>query len=108
MQFVQTFIKFWHAQPALRRRRFFHDRATRGTSVKDIQWFDPSGAEMTEKEWKCEFARSLGWLLRGDAIDVNDRGEAVSGENLLILFAQIMAAKSNSCCPHAKEAAPGV
>ena len=86
LQFVQRFIAFWHDQPALQRRRFFHDRATRGSSVKDIQWFNPAGAEMTDAEWKVEFARSLGWQLRGEQIDVDDRGEAVSGETLLILF----------------------
>ena len=86
LKFVQTFIAFWHEQPTLQRRRFFHDRATRGTSVKDIQWFNPSGAEMTDAEWKVGFARSLGWLLRGEKIDVDDQGEAVSGDTLLILF----------------------
>jgi glycogen operon protein len=86
LHFVRTFIAFWHDQPTLQRRRFFHDRETRGTSVKDIRWFSPGGAEMTDAEWKVGFARCLGWLLRGEQIDVDDRGETVSGETLLILF----------------------
>jgi glycogen operon protein len=54
--------------------------------VKDIQWFSPSGSEMTDADWKVEFARSVGWLLRGEQIDVDDQGETVSGDTLLILF----------------------
>jgi isoamylase len=86
LKFVQDFIDFWHNQPTLQRRRFFHDRATRGTSVKDIQWFNASGAEMADSEWKVGFARSLGWLSRGENIDVDDQGEPVSGDTLLVLF----------------------
>jgi glycogen operon protein len=41
---------------------------------------------MSDAEWKVGFARCLGWLLRGEHIDVDDRGEAVSGDTLLILF----------------------
>jgi glycogen operon protein len=86
LQFVQEFIAFWHKQPTLQRRRFFHDRAVRGASIKDIQWFNTAGTEMTDAEWKVGFARCLGWLLRGEQIDVDDRGETVSGDTLLILF----------------------
>jgi len=86
LQFVQELIAFWHKQPTLQRRRFFHDRAVRGATIKDIQWFNPAGAEMTDAEWKVGFARCLGWLLRGEEIDVDDRGETVSGDTLLILF----------------------
>ena len=59
----------------------------RGADVKDIYWLDPSGREMTDEAWNAPFVRSLGVLLVGDAIDeIDERGELVSGDTLLMLL----------------------
>jgi glycogen operon protein len=86
LQFTQTLVAFWKGQPTLQRRRFFHGREFRGAAVQDIQWFNPSGAGMTEADWRVGFARCLGCLLRGENLDISDHGETISGDTLLILF----------------------
>jgi isoamylase len=86
LAFVAKMIDFWRKQPVLQRRRFFHDRAQRGAAVKDIQWFAPTGKEMTNGDWHVPFARSIGCMLVGNDIDVNDSGETVSGDTLFLMF----------------------
>ncbi len=55
--------------------------------VKDISWLAPDGREMTDEAWNADFVRCLGVRLTGDAIDeVNERGEPIVGDTLLILL----------------------
>ena len=71
----------------LRRRKFFQGRRIRGADVKDIAWLDPSGREMTDEAWNSPDVRCLGVRLNGDAIDeVDERGERIVGDTLLLLF----------------------
>ncbi len=84
--FTCRIVQFWNSQPVLQRRRFFHERATRGEEIEDIQWLQPNGVEMLAADWQTGFARSVACLLRGESIDVNDRGEIISGHTLLMLF----------------------
>src|SRR5262245_57254291 len=84
--FTQRLIAFWHGQPVLHQRRFFHGREIRGETIKDIVWFDPSGKEMSPEAWNTGYARSLGLFLRGDRIDTDEYGATISGDTLLILF----------------------
>jgi isoamylase len=85
-EFTKRLIAFWKTQPTLHRRRFFHDRAYRGEEVADILWFRPDGEKMTPPDWQAGFSRSVACLLRGENIDVDDRGETISGATLLMLF----------------------
>jgi len=85
LQFTAKLVRFRLAQPTLRRRRYFQDRSIRG--VKDVAWFSPDGREMTDEAWNADFARSLGMLLSGSAIEeVDERGEPVLGDTLLVLL----------------------
>jgi len=86
LDFTARLMAFRRDQPVLRRRRFFHGRLFRTAAVKDIQWFTPAGAEMTDADWQVDYARALGCLLRGDNLDIGDSGEIVSGDTLLLLF----------------------
>ena len=71
----------------LRRRKFFQGRRIRGADVIDIAWLDPSGREMTDETWNSPDVRCLGVRLNGDAIDeVDERGERIVGDTLLILL----------------------
>ncbi|MFN3925714.1 MAG: glycogen debranching enzyme, partial [Pseudarthrobacter sp.] len=83
LAFTQRCIKLRKDHPVLRRRRFFQERQIRGAQVKDISWFEPSGAEMTNKAWGAHFVRALGVRLAGDMMDeVDHRGEQVTGDTL--------------------------
>jgi glycogen operon protein len=71
----------------LRRRKFFQGRRIRGAGVADIAWLDPAGAEMTDEMWNSPDVRVLGVRLNGDAIqDVDERGERIVGDTLLLLL----------------------
>jgi len=87
LDFTRQIIRFWHAQPVLHRRKFFQGRRIRGSGVKDIAWFDPSGKEMTDEAWNASFVRCLGVRLMGDALqEVNEVGRRIQGETLFLLM----------------------
>ena len=87
LEFVKKCAAIWREQPVLQRRNFFVGRPIRGSEVKDISFFDPSGKEMSDESWDAPFVRSLGVRLAGDVIsDVDERGEPIVGDTLLILM----------------------
>src|SRR5262249_5390636 len=87
LDFVRTMTRIWRAQPVLQRRNFFHGRAIRGSSIKDVSWFDPGGQEMSDKTWAAPSVRCLGVRFAGDLIgDLDERGQPVVGETLLLLL----------------------
>jgi glycogen operon protein len=85
-QFTSRLIHFWRKQPVLRLRRFFHGRSIREESVSYILWYDPSGKPMSNEAWNTGYARCLGVALRGENLDIDEYGETLSGDTLLILF----------------------
>src|SRR5439155_6524759 len=67
------------------RRKYFQGRNIRGG--KDVAWLAPEGREMDDSAWHAGFARTLGMLLSGSAIEeVNERGEPITGDTLLVLL----------------------
>jgi glycogen operon protein len=87
LEFVRQAIRIWTEQPVFQRRKFFQGRRIRGSDIKDISWFDPSGQEMTDEAWGAGFVRCLGVRLAGDVIDeVDDHGERIIGDTLLLLL----------------------
>jgi glycogen operon protein len=87
LDFVRQATLLWRTQPVFQRRRFFQGRGIRGSEVKDISWFDPSGHEMSDESWNAGFVRCLGVRLAGDLIgDFDERGEPIVGETLLVLL----------------------
>ena len=87
LDFVRKCTLIWKEQPVLQRRKFFQGRELRGSGIKDISFFDLSGAEMNDEQWAEPNARSIGIRLAGDEIgDLNDRGEPIRGDTLLLLF----------------------
>jgi glycogen operon protein len=86
LEWVRTCAGIWREQPALQRRKFFMGRAIRGSDIKDISFFEPSGHEMGDDAWGG-FVKCLGVRLAGDMIgDVDDRGEKIIGDTLLLLL----------------------
>jgi isoamylase len=87
LEFVKRLTKIWHDQPVLHRRKFFQGRAIRGTDIKDLSWFEPGGGEMSDAAWNAGYIKCLGVRLAGDLIgDVDERGEPIKGDTLLILL----------------------
>ncbi|HEV3258343.1 MAG TPA: glycogen debranching protein GlgX, partial [Gemmataceae bacterium] len=87
LAFTRRVIRMRHEQPVVQRRKFFHGRAIRGSDIKDLSWFAPSGEEMTDEAWNAGSLRCIGVRLAGDLIgEVDERGERIIGDTLLMLL----------------------
>jgi isoamylase len=87
LDFCRRCSRIWAEQPALQRRKFFQGHKLRGSDIKDLTFFAPSGHEMSDEEWSAPHTRTLGMRLAGDLInEVDERGEPIRGETLLLLI----------------------
>jgi len=87
LEFVRTVSQIWREQPVFQRSTFFQGRSIRGSDIRDISWFNPSGQEMSDADWSAGFVQCLGVRLAGDLIgDVNERGEPVVGDTTLLIL----------------------
>ncbi|MEZ6127647.1 MAG: glycogen debranching protein GlgX [Planctomycetaceae bacterium] len=87
LDFCKAVIRLWHEQPVLKRRNFFQGRRIRGAGVKDIAWLAPTGQELTDHEWNSGCVSAIGVRLNGASIDeVDERGQHVTGDTLLVLL----------------------
>ena len=86
-EFTKRVIKFRKDHPVFRRPKYFMGRRIRGSDVKDLMWFNPSGAEMNDQDWTNGFAKCLGMLVSGSTSDIRDsKAEAVHDDTFLLLF----------------------
>jgi glycogen operon protein len=87
LEFVREVISIRRTQPVFQRRKFFQGRAIFGADIADITWFEPSGRPMGEEAWNAGFNQCFGFHLAGDLIgDVDERGQPVMGDSILILM----------------------
>ncbi|MBV9771124.1 MAG: glycogen debranching enzyme GlgX, partial [Bryobacterales bacterium] len=85
--YTQKLIQIRCNHPNLHRRKFFQDRAIRGSKEKDIVWLRPDGQEMSDEEWGKGWVRSLGLLLNGETVgDVDEDGEQIDDDTFLVLL----------------------
>jgi isoamylase len=86
LAFTHKLIAIRQANPTLRRRHFFRGAAVEGSAHKDVTWLRADGHEMEGQDWGDADAHVLGMLIDGHATDeVDDRGQKVSGDTLLII-----------------------
>ncbi|MEX0714133.1 MAG: glycogen debranching protein GlgX [Pirellulales bacterium] len=86
LEFTRRAIGILSEQPVFHRRRFFHGRSIHGSEARDIAWLDTSGQEMSHDDWGTRFVRCFGVQLSGKNIDMDERGEVISGDTFLLLF----------------------
>ena len=87
LKFCKRCTQILSEQPVLQRRKFFSGRSIRGSGVKDITFYEPSGAEMSDAAWNAGYVKAMGVRLAGDLMnEVDDHGEPVKGDTLLILL----------------------
>lgn len=85
--FVRKLIRFRLQHPIFHRSSFFQGRDLRGTGIKDLTWINPNGTEMADEAWSADFAKILGLMLSGDALDqCSDDGEPIGDETFLLFF----------------------
>lgn len=86
LNFTRRVIAFFHEQPVFHRRRFFHGQQLQGSTNREILWVGTDGKEMSIEAWNSSFVRCLGVQLFGTALDVDERGEDVTGDTVLLMF----------------------
>jgi glycogen operon protein len=86
VDFIRKLITIFHEQPVFHRRKFFSGRAIGGAESPDIAWLNPDGTEVTNEQWDAPHVRCFGVVLFGDSVDVDEEGEEISGDTILILF----------------------
>jgi isoamylase len=87
LTFTRELLTLRRAHPVFRRPKFFQGRPIRGAKIKDIMWFNSTGAEMSDAEWSAWFIRCLGMLLSGASMDVRDRcGRLIQDGTFLLLL----------------------
>lgn len=85
LDFVKKMVQVWRTQPVLQRRNYFQGRPVRGAEVNDVSWFKESGTEMTDEDWGS-LSHRLGVRLSGESLDVDERGERITGKTLFLAF----------------------
>ncbi|HVD12918.1 MAG TPA: glycogen debranching protein GlgX [Actinomycetota bacterium] len=87
IEFTRGIIALRRDHPVFRRRRFYQGQALHGSGVKDIGWFTPDGAEMTEALWQAPDISILGVFLNGEEIpDLDPRGRRIVDDSFLLLL----------------------
>lgn len=86
LEFTKRVVRLWHSQPVLWRRKFFQGRPIRGSGIKDILWLDPGGQEMIDRSWNTPPVLTLGVRLAGDTGEVDEVGQPIVGDTLLVLL----------------------
>ncbi len=86
LDFTRRIVQLYKENAVFHRRRFFHGQAIAGAGAPDIAWINPDGTEMTDEAWSNGFVRCLGVILFGDSIDVDEHGEEIGGDTLLLAF----------------------
>ena len=86
LAFVKRVTKIYHEQTTLHRRRFFHGKSLHGQGEAEIAWLEPSGKQMSDESWNAPYVRCLGVQIAGGKIDVDEYGDPIVGDCLLILY----------------------
>jgi len=86
-EFTSRLIHFRLRHPIFHHPRFFQGRDPRGNGVKDINWLNPDGSEMSDGAWQSEDAKAFGVMLCGDSLELRDYyGKPVTDDTFLIYF----------------------
>jgi glycogen operon protein len=86
LDFTRALIRLRGDHPVFRRPHFFKGQALPGGKVKDVTWLTPEGIEMQPADWSAPFARSLAFVLGGEACKVDSRSGRVEADDTYMLL----------------------
>jgi isoamylase len=87
LAFAQKLIHLYKSHPVFSRRRWFQGQPIKGVGVEDIAWFLPEGNEMSEENWKNDFAKSLAVFLGGHGLRTMDnKGKKIVDSSFYVVF----------------------
>jgi isoamylase len=86
MEFTRGILALRAEHPVFRRRDFYKGQSLHGSELKDIEWFTPDGAAMTDETWRSS-EQTLAVFLNGDQIpNKGPRGEPIVDHSFLLLL----------------------
>lgn len=86
LSFAKAVLALRAQHPIFRRSHFFKG-TTIGNHVKDMLWFTPEGKEMSGADWQVPYARSLAYLLNGEAtLQDGIEGRSLSRDDTFIVM----------------------
>jgi isoamylase len=86
-RFVAYLIHLRRRHRVFSRPRFFRGEVLSEAGVKDITWVTPSGKEVTDEDWRNPIARSLGYVLNGEAgVYFTTGGQRDIDESFLVMM----------------------
>ncbi|HEU5013632.1 MAG TPA: glycogen debranching protein GlgX [Roseiflexaceae bacterium] len=87
LEFTRKLTQLRKQHPVFHRRKFFQGRSIHGSTIRDIEWFDPDGREFSNDEWETGQTQCMGMLIDGQRLDERDeRGQQISDDVLLLLL----------------------
>jgi glycogen operon protein len=87
LTFTKKLIHFAKRHPIFNRRKWFQGQRIKGVGVEDIAWFNTDGSEMSEENWRQDYAKTLGIFLNGKGIPTpGPKGEKLLDDNFFIIF----------------------
>jgi glycogen operon protein len=87
IEFTSHLVHLRRKHNNFRRRKFFQGAAIHHSEVRDIAWYEASGAELDQGAWNAPWGRSLGFMLNGRTLNTKDaHGNPVMDDSFLILI----------------------
>ena len=87
LEFTKKLIHVYKEHNVFSRREWFKGQPIKGKGLQDIAWFSPDGKEMTEENWRQDFAKALGIYLNGHGIHAMDyNGEPIVDDSFYVIF----------------------
>lgn len=85
--FTKNLIHIYKTHPVFSRKRWFQGQIVKGVGLEDIAWFLPDGSEMSEENWKNDFAKSLAVYLNGHGLRTVDKfGNKIIDNDFYLIF----------------------
>ena len=86
--FVQRMTQLRRHHIVLHRSKFFHAEFIPGTEIRDVTWLKPDASEYTDEDWRNPTAKTLGYLIRGEAgeLHLTPLGEAQPDDSFFMAF----------------------
>ena len=72
IDFTSHLIHLRRKHNNFRRRKFFQGTAIHHSDVRDIAWYEASGAELDQGAWSAPWGRSLSFMLNGRTLNTKD------------------------------------
>ncbi len=87
LEFTRKLIHLYKDHPVFSRRRWFQGQPIKGIGLEDIAWFLPEGMELSEENWRNDFAKSLGVYMNGRSLhSPGPKGEVIMDDSFYIIF----------------------